>query len=108
MCHGVMTPFFISLSLHIVRFLYFYGRPTSSLFAPQSVMARSLPCYWGTRELGMTTVELAKRLNIAQPSVSQAVIRTENRRRAGIKSALEKKTISGFWDDGSYGYNGGY
>jgi hypothetical protein len=25
----------------------------------QSVKARSLLCYWGTRELGMTTVELA-------------------------------------------------
>jgi len=41
----------------------------------QSVKARSLLCYWGTRELGMTTVDLAKRLNLAQPSVSQAVIR---------------------------------
>jgi len=41
----------------------------------QSVKARSLLCYWGTRELGMTTVELARRLNLAQPTVSQAVIR---------------------------------
>jgi len=41
----------------------------------QSVKARSLLCYWGTRELGMTTVDLAKRLNLAQPTVSQAVIR---------------------------------
>ncbi len=30
---------------------------------------------WGTRELGMTTVELARRLNLAQPTVSQAVKR---------------------------------
>ena len=41
----------------------------------QSVKARSLLCYWATRELGMTTVDLAKRLNLAQPTVSQAVIR---------------------------------
>ncbi len=41
----------------------------------QSVKARSLLCYWGTRELGMTTVDLARRLNLAQPIVSQAVIR---------------------------------
>ncbi len=41
----------------------------------QSVKARSLLCYWGARELGMTTVDLAKRLNLAQPTVSQAVIR---------------------------------
>lgn len=41
----------------------------------QSVKARSLLCYWATRELGMTTVDLAKRLNLAQPTVSQAVMR---------------------------------
>lgn len=41
----------------------------------QSVKARSLLCYWGTRELGMSTVELARRLNLAQPTVSQAVTR---------------------------------
>jgi len=39
------------------------------------VKARSLLCYWGTRELGMSTVELARRLNLAQPTVSQAVKR---------------------------------
>ena len=36
---------------------------------------RSLLCYWGAHELGMTTVDLGKRLNLAQPTVSQAVIR---------------------------------
>ena len=41
----------------------------------QSVEARSLLCYWGARELGMTTVDLARRLNLAQPTVSQAVMR---------------------------------
>ena len=41
----------------------------------QSVKARSFLCYWGTRELGMTTVDLARRQNLAQPTVSQAVIR---------------------------------
>jgi REP element-mobilizing transposase RayT len=41
----------------------------------QSVKARSLLCYWGTRELGMTTVDLAKKLNLAQPTVSQSVMR---------------------------------
>lgn len=41
----------------------------------QSVKARSLLCYWGARELGMTTVDLAMRLNLAQPTISQAVIR---------------------------------
>jgi len=42
---------------------------------PSAVKARSLLCYWGARELGMTTVGLARRLNLAQPTVSQAVRR---------------------------------
>jgi len=41
----------------------------------KAVNARSLLCYWGVRELGMTTVELAKKVNLAQPTVSQAVSR---------------------------------
>jgi putative transposase len=41
----------------------------------QSVKARGLLCYWGTRELEMTTVELAKKLNLAQPTISQSVMR---------------------------------
>ncbi len=41
----------------------------------QSVKARGLLCYWGTRELKMTTVELAKKLNLAQPTISQSVMR---------------------------------
>jgi len=40
-----------------------------------SVKARALLCYWGTRELGMTTVGLAKKLNLAQPTISQAAMR---------------------------------
>ncbi len=41
----------------------------------QSVRARSLLCYWATQEFGMTTVELAKRPNMAQPTISQAAMR---------------------------------
>ena len=41
----------------------------------QSVKARGLLCYWGTRELGITTVELAKKLNLSQPTISQAAMR---------------------------------
>ena len=61
---------------HVARQL---GLEPKDVLAPgkyaQSVKARSLLCYWGTRELGMTAVDLAKRLNLAQPTVSQAVIR---------------------------------
>ena len=41
----------------------------------KTVKARDLLCYWGTRELGMTTVELAKKLNLAQPTISQSAMR---------------------------------
>jgi REP element-mobilizing transposase RayT len=39
------------------------------------VQARSLLCFWAVRKLGMTTVNLSERLKIAQPTVSQAVVR---------------------------------
>jgi hypothetical protein len=39
--------------------------------------ARSLLCYWANWELGITTVALARRLNLAQPTVSQSVDRGE-------------------------------
>ena len=42
---------------------------------PQRVRARSLLCYWGARELGVTTVALAEKVNLAQPTVSQAISR---------------------------------
>ena len=44
---------------------------------PSTVKARSLLCYWGARELGMTTVSLARKLGIAQPTVSESVKRGE-------------------------------
>jgi hypothetical protein len=34
------------------------------------VKARNLFCYWANRELGATMTELARLLNISQPSVS--------------------------------------
>jgi hypothetical protein len=39
------------------------------------LLCRSLLCYWGTHELRMTDVDLLRRLGLAQPTVSQAVIR---------------------------------
>ena len=49
----------------------------------QAVKARGLLCYRGARKLGMTTVELAKKLNLAQPAISQSAMR-------GRKIAVEK------------------
>jgi hypothetical protein len=43
----------------------------------RTVPARSVLCFWANRELGISTVELAKRLKIAQPTVTQSVARGE-------------------------------
>ncbi len=42
-----------------------------------TVKARSILCYWAARELGMSTIELSKRLFVSQPTVSQSVKRGE-------------------------------
>jgi len=42
---------------------------------PKNVKARSLLCYWATRELGMTTIELSKKLKLSQPTISQSAKR---------------------------------
>jgi REP element-mobilizing transposase RayT len=43
----------------------------------KAVKARSVLCYWATRELGISTVQLAKQLKLAQSTVSQSVVRGE-------------------------------
>jgi DNA-binding MarR family transcriptional regulator len=43
----------------------------------RTVEARSVLCFWANRELGISTVELAQRLKIAQPTVTQSVARGE-------------------------------
>ena len=45
--------------------------------SPRTVTARSLLCFWAHRKLGMTTVQIAARLRIGQPSVSRSSIRGE-------------------------------
>jgi REP element-mobilizing transposase RayT len=44
---------------------------------PETVEARSVLCYWAARELGISTLELSKRLGISQPTASQSVKRGE-------------------------------
>lgn len=51
---------------------------------PRRVKARSVLCYWASRELGMSTITLSKRLGISQPTVSQSI-------RRGERIVLEKK-----------------
>ncbi|HHE74568.1 MAG TPA: transposase [Desulfobacteraceae bacterium] len=48
------------------------------------VEARSVLCYWASRELGMSTITLSKHLGISQPTVSQSI-------RRGERIVLEKK-----------------
>jgi hypothetical protein len=44
---------------------------------PETVLARSVFCFWACRELGLKTTELAALLKISQPTVSQSVFRGE-------------------------------
>jgi len=44
---------------------------------PQVAVARSLLCYWASKELGMSMTDLAKRLNLTQPAISIAARRGE-------------------------------
>ncbi|MEA3232119.1 MAG: transposase, partial [Thermodesulfobacteriota bacterium] len=45
--------------------------------SPQTVKARSILCFWLHRKLGMTTVEIGKRLSISQSAVSRSSLRGE-------------------------------
>jgi putative transposase len=49
----------------------------------KAVEARSLVSYWAVRELGLPGTEVARRLGVTQPAVSQAV-------RRGARIAEEK------------------
>ena len=44
---------------------------------PDTVEVRSVLCYWAERVLGISTLELSKRLGISQPTASQSVKRGE-------------------------------
>jgi putative transposase len=44
---------------------------------PDTVQARSVLCYWAARELGISTLELSKKIGISQPTASQSVKRGE-------------------------------
>ena len=62
---------------------------------PQTVKARSLLCYWATRELGITTVELSKKLKVSQPTVNQSAKRGERiARELGLCLNEKKRPIN--------------
>lgn len=41
----------------------------------RAVKARSVLCYWGARELGLSAVEISKKLNITSSTASESVAR---------------------------------
>lgn len=51
--------------------------------SPQTVKARSLLCFWVHRRLGMTTIEIGKRLNISQSAVSRSSMRGQKIAKEG-------------------------
>jgi REP element-mobilizing transposase RayT len=57
------------------------GLPLEVVWEPgrrhQTVQARSLMCYWASRQLGLSMTEIANRLGLTQPAVSIAARRGE-------------------------------
>jgi REP element-mobilizing transposase RayT len=53
------------------------GSLHGSTKTPQVVRARSLVCYWATRDLGCTARLVARTLGLTQPAVSKAAARAE-------------------------------
>ena len=45
--------------------------------SPQTVRARSLLCFWANRKLGMSTIQIARILNMSQPAISRSSRRGE-------------------------------
>ena len=51
------------------------GQVTAFGKSPQTVKARSLLCFWAHRKLGMTTIEIGRKLKISQSAVSRSSMR---------------------------------
>ncbi len=51
--------------------------------SPQTVKARSLLCFWVHRRLGMTTIEIGRRLSISQSAVSRSSTRGQKIAKEG-------------------------
>ena len=57
--------------------------------SPQTVNARSLLCFWANRKLGMTTIEIGRKLNISQSAVSRSSMRGQKIERENGFELLE-------------------
>jgi REP element-mobilizing transposase RayT len=58
--------------------------------SPQTVKAWSLLCFWLHRKVGMTTVEIGKKLNISQSAVSRSSLRGEKIEKENRFELIEK------------------
>jgi len=58
--------------------------------SPQTVNAKSLLCFWANRKLGMTTVEIGKKLNLSQSAVSRSSLRGEEIARENQFALIER------------------
>jgi hypothetical protein len=72
---------------HVMRLPLKVVRETSR--RPQTVQARSLLCYWASKELGLSMTEIANQLGLTQPAVSIAARRGEEIARQEGYSLLE-------------------
>lgn len=61
--------------------------------SPQTVKARALLCFWAHRKLGMTTVEISRRLDICQSAVSPLSRRGETVAANDEVELIENKSI---------------
>jgi putative transposase len=57
--------------------------------SPKTVKARSLLCFWAHRKLGMTTIEIARRLNICQSAASRSSLRGQKIERENRFELIE-------------------
>jgi chromosomal replication initiation ATPase DnaA len=72
----------VDLPTLIRRVAHLCHLPPASLHgstkAPQLVRARSLVCYWATRDLGCTARLVARSLGLTQPTASKAAVGGEH------------------------------
>ena len=61
--------------------------------SPQTVTARALLCFWAQRKLGITTVDIARRLSICQSAVSRLSRKGERIAIERGAKLVEKKSI---------------
>jgi putative transposase len=60
---------------------------------PQTVKARSLLCFWAHRRLGMTTIEISRRLNICQSAASRSSMRGQKIEQENQFELIETKSM---------------